>query len=72
MVSEKFHAMIRHAELNSRLKDYYDIWLMAENFEFESQALKKAIERTFAQRQTEIPVERPMALTIEFADLKPR
>jgi predicted nucleotidyltransferase component of viral defense system len=68
IVSEKFHAMIRHAELNSRLKDYYDIWLIAENFEFESKALKKAIEKTFAKRQTKIPVERPVALTIGFAE----
>jgi predicted nucleotidyltransferase component of viral defense system len=68
IVSEKFHAMIHHAELNSRLKDYYDIWLIAENFEFESRALKKAMERTFTKRQTELPVERPIALTIEFAE----
>lgn len=66
-VSEKFHAMIRHAALNSRLKDYYDIWLLAENFEFDGRSLQKAIEKTFAKRQTEIPIERPAALTVEFA-----
>jgi hypothetical protein len=48
IVSEKFHAMIRRAQLNSRFKDYYDIWLIAENFEFDSQSLRKAIEKTFA------------------------
>lgn len=68
IVSEKFHAMIRHAELNSRFKDYYDIWLIAENFEFESLSLHKAIEKTFAKRQTEIPPEKPVALTSEFAE----
>ena len=66
-VSEKFHAMIRHAALNSRFKDYYDIRLLAENFEFDGRSLQKAIEKTFAKRQTEIPIERPAALTIEFA-----
>ena len=68
IVSEKFHAMIRHAALNSRFKDYYDIWLIAENFEFDGQSLQKAIEKTFAKRQTEIPIERPVALTVEFAE----
>ena len=43
MVSEKFHAMIRRAELISRFKDYYDIGLLTENFEFNSQPLQKAI-----------------------------
>lgn len=67
MVSEKFHAMIRHAQLNSRFKDYYDLWLIADNFEFEAQSLQKAIEKTFAQRRTGIPFERPAGLTLEFA-----
>ena len=68
MISEKFHAMIRHAQLNSRLKDYYDIWLITDNFEFEAQSLHKAIEKTFAKRQTEIPAERPVGVTTEFAE----
>ena len=68
IVSEKFHAMIRHAQLNSRFKDYYDLWLIAENFEFDGQSLQKAIEKTFAKRQTDIPAERPIALTYEFAE----
>ncbi len=67
IVSEKFHAMIRHAQLNSRFKDYYDIWLISENFEFEDHSLQKAIEKTFAKRQTDIPIERPVGLTSEFA-----
>jgi predicted nucleotidyltransferase component of viral defense system len=68
MVSEKFHAMIRHAQINSRFKDYYDLWLIADNFEFRAQLLQKAIKKTFAKRQTEIPVERPVGLGAEFAE----
>jgi predicted nucleotidyltransferase component of viral defense system len=68
MVSEKFHAMIRHAQLNSRFKDYYDLWLIADNFEFDVQSLRKAIEKTFARRDTAIPVERPAGLTAGFAE----
>lgn len=69
MISEKFHAMIRHAQLNSRFKDYYDIWLLAENFEFEGPSLQKAIEKTFAKRKTAIPAERPAGLTSRFAEI---
>lgn len=67
VVAEKFHAMTRHAELNSRMKDYYDLWLISEAFEFECPALQKAIEITFKNRDTDIPLERPAALTLEFA-----
>lgn len=67
IISEKFHAMIRHAQLNSRFKDYYDLWLIADNFEFEALPLQKAIGKTFAKRQTKIPVERPVGLTPDFA-----
>jgi hypothetical protein len=67
VVAEKFHAMIRHAELNSRMKDYYDLWLISETFDFDSQPLQKAIETTFRKRDTELPIERPIALTVEYA-----
>lgn len=69
MVSEKFHAMIRHAQLNSRFKDYYDLWLISTNFEFDARSLQKAIDKTFAKRDTEIPAERPVGLTTEFAEV---
>jgi hypothetical protein len=69
MVSEKFHAMIRHAQLNSRFKDYYDLWLISTNFEFDARSLQKAIDKTFAKRETEIPAERPIGLTTEFAEV---
>jgi predicted nucleotidyltransferase component of viral defense system len=67
VVAEKFHAMLRHGDLNSRMKDYYDIWLISETFEFESHALQKAIETTFKNRDTELPTERPASLSAEFA-----
>lgn len=69
VVAEKFHAMVRHAELNSRMKDYYDLWLISETFEFDLQSLQKAIETTFKKRDTELPIERPAALTIEFSSV---
>jgi len=67
VVAEKFHAMVRHAELNSRMKDYYDLWLIAETFEFTGTAVQKAIESTFKKRDTEISREKPLSLSDEFA-----
>jgi len=69
VVAEKFHAMVRHAELNSRMKDYYDLWLISETFEFEGRSLLKAIETTFKKRDTEISTERPLSLSIEFTSV---
>ena len=33
--SEKFEAMVKLGMLNSRMKDFYDIWLMSRRFDFE-------------------------------------
>ena len=67
VVAEKFHAIVRHAELNSRMKDYYNLWLASETFEFEGMYVEKAIESTFRKRDTELPRERPLSLSAEFA-----
>lgn len=67
VVSEKFHAMVRFGDLNSRLKDFYDLWLMSVTFEFDSLSLQKALETTFKNRDTVLPTERPVSLSVEFA-----
>jgi len=67
VVAEKFHAMIRHGDVNSRMKDYYDVWLISQTFEFDGQSLRRAIETTFKNRDTDLPNERPGSLSVEFA-----
>ena len=67
VVAEKFHAMIQHGDLNSRMKDYYDVWLISETFEFDGASLQKAIEATFRNRGAELSIERPISLSMEFA-----
>jgi hypothetical protein len=49
------------------LKDFYDIWILARSYAFDSDRLARAIAATFARRKTEIPSERPDALTPAFA-----
>ena len=66
VVAEKFHTMVRRGVLNSRVRDFFDVWAMSHHLDFDGQVLARAIRETFSTRNTEIPV-RPVALTTEFA-----
>lgn len=55
VVSEKFEAMVKLGLLNSRMKDFYDIWLMMRRFNFNELKLAEALKRTFTHRKTPIP-----------------
>lgn len=66
VVAEKFSTMIHRGLLNSRIKDYYDIWLLSESFSFDGNILQEAISRTFLRRNVEIPNQLPLAFSIEF------
>ena len=66
VVAEKFEAMVKLGVLNSRMKDFFDIWLLAQNYEFNGAVLANAIARTFEQRGTAI-VSDPVCFTTDFA-----
>ena len=68
VVAEKFQAMVALGRANSRMKDFYDIWILSRSFPFDDDRLARAIAATFARRSTEIPTEAPDALTPAFAD----
>lgn len=67
VIAEKFEAMVHFGRANSRMKDFYDVWLLSKAYEFDEARLAKAIAATFERRRTEIPSEVPDALTPEFA-----
>ena len=67
VVAEKLQALVFLGAVNSRMKDYYDLWVLAEKFEFDGQKLQNAIVNTFRQRKSEIPVEIPIGLRDDFA-----
>jgi hypothetical protein len=69
VVAEKFHAMERFSASPSRWKDYYDVWLISDYFEIDSQSLYNAIDTTFRNRNTRLPDKRPASLTAEFASV---
>jgi len=47
-----FQAMVKLGELNSRMKDFYDIWILSEKYAFNGKTLSIAISKTFANRKT--------------------
>jgi predicted nucleotidyltransferase component of viral defense system len=53
-IAEKFEAMMRLRELNSRMKDFYDIWQLSRQFNFDGNQLSQAIKYTFENRGTTI------------------
>jgi predicted nucleotidyltransferase component of viral defense system len=67
VVAEKFEALIKLGMANSRMKDFYDLWVMSERFEFRSPVLAEALAATFERRQTALPASRPLAFTPEFS-----
>jgi len=65
-VAEKLQAIVALGIANSRMKDFFDLLVLARDFSFEGGILTEAIEATFERRRTEIPSEEPLAFTDEF------
>jgi hypothetical protein len=65
VVAEKLHAMVVLGERNSRVKDFYDLHVLARQFAFEGERLTRAIAATFERRRTGIGTV-PAALTPRF------
>lgn len=66
VVSEKLQAMVALGMPNSRMKDFFDIWIISRKFPFEGSTLTRAIRATFERRRTQIPKAIPAALSNEF------
>jgi len=67
VVAEKLEALVSLGILNSRMKDYFDLWVLARHSGFDGAVLGKAIRATFERRDTVIPAGVPLGLTDEFA-----
>jgi hypothetical protein len=68
VIAEKFHAMVALGRANSRMKDYYDVWMLTSTFDLEPEHMRQAIEATFARRNTLVPAVVPDGLSDDFAD----
>ena len=67
VVAEKLEAMISLGIANSRMKDYFDLWVLARHSDFEGDVLREAIGATLSRRGTDIPAGVPFGLTEAFA-----
>jgi len=52
--------------LNSRMEDYYDVWALCREFEFDGEILSRAVAATFRRRKSDLPGTVPMGLSEEF------
>lgn len=62
-IAEKFEAMVQLGTVNSRMKDFYDVWALSETFAFAGPELQEAVARCFDRRGTPLGPETPEALT---------
>jgi predicted nucleotidyltransferase component of viral defense system len=69
VVAEKFQAMVMLGMSNTRLKDFYDLWVLATDFSFDGNVLGAALTATFERRRTPLPqtISEVVALTPLFA-----
>lgn len=67
VIAEKFQALVALGVVNSRMKDFFDLWAISETLGFEGAILASAIHATFERRVTPLPAEIPIALTTIFS-----
>lgn len=65
-VAEKLEALTSFGMLNSRMKDYFDLWVLARHTDFDGAVLSRAVAATFDRRRTSIPDDVPIGLSDEF------
>lgn len=67
-IAEKLQAMVALGDANSRMKDFYDVWICSKYLDFNTDTLFAAIEATFNNRETSPPAEEFEALTTNFVE----
>lgn len=67
VVAEKFHVVCLLGMANTRMKDYFDLWVLLTGGALESTELRRAIDATFARRQLQVPDSTPSGLSDAFA-----
>ncbi len=66
VVAEKYQALVHLGMANSRMKDFYDLWVIAREFDFDGLILSEAIRNTFSRRRTHLPEHTPSGLSPGF------
>ena len=67
VVAEKFHALCLLGMTNTRMKDYFDLWVLLAENTLDQAELRRAIEATFNRRKMSMPTSLPAGLSDAFA-----
>lgn len=70
VVAEKLDAIISLGMTNTRMKDYFDIWVILQKSELDLEILRSAVMATIKRRSTLMPENLPLGLSDEFAQNK--
>ena len=68
VVAEKLHAVTLLGMTNTRMKDFFDLALLLRDATLDDAELQRAVEATFARRQTAMPGNQPVGLSDAFAN----
>ncbi|MCD9004963.1 nucleotidyl transferase AbiEii/AbiGii toxin family protein [Luteimonas sp. XNQY3] len=66
VVAEKLHAICLLGMANSRMKDYFDLWVLLTEEDLAPDELRRAVQATFARRQLAMPTDLPIGLSDAF------
>lgn len=66
-IAEKIDAILTLMEFSSRMKDYYDIYYLANKFDFDGKILSEALKKTFENREHSFVIEQ-FEQVMRFAD----
>ena len=67
VAAEKLEAITTLGIANSRMKDFFDLWILSRHSDFDGDTLQRAIRATFDHRKTELPSDVPVGLTNAFS-----
>ncbi len=67
VIAEKFHALCSLGMVNSRMKDYFDLWMLLRDGDLDDAEVTRAIQATFTRRRTALPDGVPAGLSDAFA-----
>lgn len=67
VIAEKYQTMVVLGIANTRMKDYFDLWVLARDASIDQGILDRAIRATFARRGTPMPTYTPLGLSAAFA-----
>jgi predicted nucleotidyltransferase component of viral defense system len=67
-IAEKLQAMVALGDANTRMKDFYDVWICSQHLDFNGGTLRQAVDATFKNRETPVPGSEVDALTTRFVE----